>query len=238
MLVGPNGGHQQSFAVHEGLLKGRSEFFTNALKSECFKEGIERMIPMPEDEPDIFAVYLQLLYRPDLMSVNNKLVGEELEHEYTCLAKTYVLADKLIDATTKYRVFSALKVLTEIPSIPFISLPAVRIIYDGTPCNDSARALVVEWFVHHGEGAWFDCLKDDEHGDFFRDLAFAFGTRRALPGAFEKATGEAKKFKKERDDLKVKVEDKDKKIRELEKKVKDLKNSDKTKKNWSELAAA
>lgn len=78
MLVGPSVGNQRSFAVHEGLLKGRSEFFTNALKPERFKEGIERMVPMPEDEPDLFAVYFQLLYRPDMMSVNRQLMAGEM----------------------------------------------------------------------------------------------------------------------------------------------------------------
>lgn len=51
----------QDFTVHEGLISARSEFFRNALKVP-WKESEERTIPLPEDEPKVFPVYLKLLY--------------------------------------------------------------------------------------------------------------------------------------------------------------------------------
>ena len=159
---------QRSFAVHEGLLKERSEFFTNALKPERFKEGIERVVSMPEDDPDIFAVYIQHLYRPDLMSVDRKLNGEEIEQKYMCLADLYVLAEKLIDTKTKEHVSHALKSLMQ-KSV--ISLAVVFPIYDGTLKNDPARALIVDWFTRYAKGGWFKNMDVGEHEQFFRDLA-------------------------------------------------------------------
>ncbi len=60
VLVGP-ASHQQEFFVHQSLICGRSEFFSNAMSGH-WKETVNREVPLPEDEPDIFALYLKLLY--------------------------------------------------------------------------------------------------------------------------------------------------------------------------------
>lgn len=51
----------KDFTVHEDLICSRSEFFKNAMNGS-WRESDERMIPLPEDEPGTFALYLSLLY--------------------------------------------------------------------------------------------------------------------------------------------------------------------------------
>jgi hypothetical protein len=51
----------QTFSVHEGLICSRSDFFKNAMK-EPWLEAEERKVSLAEEEPDVFALYLELLY--------------------------------------------------------------------------------------------------------------------------------------------------------------------------------
>jgi hypothetical protein len=58
--VGQEPGNKHFF-VHQHLICPRSEFFKNAMKEE-WKEAQERKVNLSEDEPDTFALYLELLY--------------------------------------------------------------------------------------------------------------------------------------------------------------------------------
>jgi hypothetical protein len=49
------------FFAHEGLICPRSDFFHKAMNGP-WKEAGERMVPLPEDEVEIFSLYLDLLY--------------------------------------------------------------------------------------------------------------------------------------------------------------------------------
>lgn len=60
VLVG-EGEAQESFIVHKELICARSEFFRVSMK-EVWKEGKEGVIPLPEDDPQVFALYVQSLY--------------------------------------------------------------------------------------------------------------------------------------------------------------------------------
>jgi len=49
------------FTVHEDIVKISSEFVRLALRGE-WTEASTRRIPLPDDEPDVFSVYLHWLY--------------------------------------------------------------------------------------------------------------------------------------------------------------------------------
>lgn len=51
----------RSFRLHEALVSARSDFFAAALTGQ-WKEAKDKIIDLPEDDPDIFALYPQLLY--------------------------------------------------------------------------------------------------------------------------------------------------------------------------------
>jgi hypothetical protein len=60
VLVG-EGEAQKSFIVHKELICTRSEFFRVSMK-EVWNQGKEGVIPLPEDDPQVFALYVQSLY--------------------------------------------------------------------------------------------------------------------------------------------------------------------------------
>jgi hypothetical protein len=146
VLVGPYGGHQQSFTIHEGLLTDRSQFFANALKPGRFKEGIKRLVPLPDDAPEVFAIYAQILYLPDFLVDVDDLRGAECEQPYIGLCKLYVLVEKLMDDTTKAVVLKALERLTAVFGVP---VRGTRIIYEATLEDDPTRKMVVKGFTEH-----------------------------------------------------------------------------------------
>jgi hypothetical protein len=51
----------QNFTVHQDLISTRSEFFAKALRGD-WKEAQERTVVLPDDEPEVFRLYLQFLY--------------------------------------------------------------------------------------------------------------------------------------------------------------------------------
>jgi len=60
VLVGPESSVKE-FSVHEDLICPRSMFFKKAM-SGTWKESEERKVELPEDELEVFALYLKLIY--------------------------------------------------------------------------------------------------------------------------------------------------------------------------------
>lgn len=59
LLVGTN--PTEEFIVHQGLVCKHSEFFKAALKGS-WRESEEKVVKFPEDEPELFEYWLELLY--------------------------------------------------------------------------------------------------------------------------------------------------------------------------------
>ncbi|KAH6637781.1 hypothetical protein C7974DRAFT_450829 [Boeremia exigua] len=179
------------FFVHEALITQRSVFFAKAIGGD-WKESAERSVPLPDDEPAVFSLYLMCLYTKTLPVQTPELETAEQQHQYRLLCKLYVLAEKLIDSTTKDTIFAALSAHAQ--EINFVFLPdsdAVQIIYEGTPENDAARRWLVNLYTDHG--LCDDLGLCDELGvipadfpkDFLMDLAVNMMAKRARPGAYK-----------------------------------------------------
>jgi hypothetical protein len=54
-------GGAEDFFVHEALICPQSDVFKNAMK-ESWLEAQERKVNLPEEKPEIFKPYLDLLY--------------------------------------------------------------------------------------------------------------------------------------------------------------------------------
>lgn len=54
----------KQFTVYESLITSNSAFFANALGHD-WKEAQERVVPLPENEPEVFRLYLTYLYVGD-----------------------------------------------------------------------------------------------------------------------------------------------------------------------------
>lgn len=104
--MGPN---EESFSIHEKLISSCSPFFDTALEGP-WKEASEHSVKLPEDEPEVFTLYVRWLYSGQINPLSDqaglnkitgdklKLTGKELaDHEYTQLFKACFLADKLLD---------------------------------------------------------------------------------------------------------------------------------------------
>lgn len=60
MVVG-NGETQREFHVYKSLLEHHSSYFRTALKP-TWKEGATRVVKLPEDDPDIFAIFFHWIF--------------------------------------------------------------------------------------------------------------------------------------------------------------------------------
>jgi hypothetical protein len=102
-----------------------------------WKEAIERLIKLPNDEPETFQSYLHLLYTNDIAVIPDPLPANyDGREERLSLAKLYVLAEKLLDVDVKNATLKAMFHSTcQLGSdgIVYVSgLPVIRIIYAGT----------------------------------------------------------------------------------------------------------
>jgi hypothetical protein len=146
-----------------------------------WREGDEGIIRLPEDEPDVFAIYVQLLYtgklpiyeepsKPEGLTRLTRAEGEKeypefyasvhaaVNREYIMLAKLYVLCEKIQDVTAKCALLSAfvestLKVRVD-GSQSFPPTQPIRHIYQGTLTSDPLRAFLVDCYVYEGYIGW------------------------------------------------------------------------------------
>lgn len=211
---------EQYFYVHVDLLTSRSHFFANALRdyakfdednkntgSNMWREGDEGIIRLPEDEPDIFAIYVQFLYtgklpiyeepsKPEGLARLTRAEGEKeypefyasvlaaVDREYTMLAKVYVLCEKIQDVTTKRALLSAfvestLKVRVDVSQF-FPPTQPIRDIYQGTLTSDPLRAFLVDCYVYEGHIGW----AYEEYHDFPHEFLYDF-----MVGAYKVRAG-------------------------------------------------
>ena len=108
ILVGPEG-QQKSFNVHQPLLEAWSENFVNALKADRWVEVVEGIIRFPDEDPEIFHLYLSFAYNANgVRSYTEDIIEADVPsdraafHELfdpqaTKLAKVFVLAHMLLD---------------------------------------------------------------------------------------------------------------------------------------------
>jgi hypothetical protein len=112
--------NQEDFSVHEGIICTRSEFFRRAMNGN-WAESEERVVKLPDDDPEIFAAYINLVYTNNVATNETKepKTTDQLSDEHIVLAKLYVLSEKLCDKAAKNA--------------------AINIVYSGTPKNAPGR---------------------------------------------------------------------------------------------------
>lgn len=149
--------NQQRFSVHEGIICARSEFFQRAMNGN-WEESKERIIKLPEDDPKVFNVYINLLYtgRVATDSLESPRTGKVRCEEMYALGQLYVVCEKLQDKSTKNSVIqSLLEVgLEQEPngsSYP-PNINTIICVYRGTCAGSLGRRLLVDlWVKINGE---------------------------------------------------------------------------------------
>lgn len=126
----------------------RAEFFRRALNGN-WAESDDRIIKLREDDPEIFAKYLHVVYTNKFPAIlNTNSISKQIFNEYMIMAQIYVLAEKLQDASTKNAVVKSMMKTSqkknedghkEMPGPDVIS-----IIYNGTLRGSAGRRLLAD----------------------------------------------------------------------------------------------
>lgn len=174
--VGPE---PKTFYIHESLL-AQAPFFQAALDKE-WREGQQRFVSLPDDDPDVFYRYTQWLYRGKIASRTR-----DNQTNHSLLASLYVLAEKLLHREFQNRAIDAIVEATrafkkEDGSVGrvFPGAKSIDIIYRGTLAGSAARRLMVDMYVGHAPKEFFDA--SDFNHDFLMDFAKAMADTRPKP---------------------------------------------------------
>lgn len=165
---------KNEFHIHQNLLCGASTFFDAAFTSK-FKEGSEKKMTLPEDDPEVFEAFVQWLYHQYY-----EIPASDLRHEQArYLSQTmqlFILADKHGVAKLKNGIIDALVRNAQFKRTPPSNL-AVHHIYEFTPPSSGIRGLLGDWFACETPRSWFQTSATHkwlrEHPDFAADIVAA-----------------------------------------------------------------
>ena len=150
ILVGPQ---LERFGVHEKLIRESSPFLNKAMSGE-WRESSEDAVKLPEDEPEIFGVYVHWLYYGTM-----PVIGNSPFLEYLNLAKGYILGDKLLDTRYQDATIHAIIERSVTPHEDKLWYPLTSTIehaYNNTGESAKIRKLLVDLYVFAGQGNWLN----------------------------------------------------------------------------------
>jgi hypothetical protein len=222
----------QTFFVHADLLTSRSSFFAKALRSYAkagpgddedkakqvveyesvhWREGEERVVRLPVDEPEIFANYTKLIYAgvlpilkdPKKLEMDPATMTEDgikkaeakfkervvcaVDVVFETLAKLYVFCEKIRDKVAKQTLLeSFVKESSETRASGTNYYPGpvpVRDIYFGTLPSDPLREFLADSYAHVGLSTWLGQKQNYKSvpHEFLFDLAAELYKVRAAP---------------------------------------------------------
>lgn len=169
----------EKFLIHDFLLKEHSKFFEAALNGP-WKEGREKKLNLPDDEPDVFGAYVEYLFTGKIATATettaDKISEPVITSEFRFQAKLYVLGEKLLDdkfCDCTLRAMGELcKTRTAGGARYYPNASTVSIIYKGTASASPMRKFLVHLYCRHVKSDW---LTDDRAEcypqQFFVDIA-------------------------------------------------------------------
>ena len=155
----------QDYAIHESLIKPVSEFVCLALNEE-WKEAKERLIPLPEDDPEVFELLQAWLYNETIPSMNLQ-DGVKDAAEYKMLVQAYILGDKLGITDFKDAIIDS--IILKLRHTARFDARLGNLVYENTPDRSPLRKLWQDVYVFAGHPSWLD---EDWLGEFM-DAEFA-----------------------------------------------------------------
>ncbi|KAK3672612.1 hypothetical protein LTR78_007424 [Recurvomyces mirabilis] len=161
------GGSKQKWVLHENLLCTSSAFFRSAVKKEWDHDRM-RTIPMPDDEVDVFQVYVQWLYQAKIL-VQQHNEDPKSSRELHTLIKCYIFGEKIQDVVFQNVTIDSIFACVHREKDGTKWFPTdADTVYDGTPEGSPLRTLIVDMFAYHGQQGW---LEEQRNVDFLVDLA-------------------------------------------------------------------
>jgi hypothetical protein len=160
--------------VHKDLLCQKSPYFS-AAANDCWKEGQEGRVPLSDDDPAAFALYVQWLYRGRIFSARDMSDTGGNQEEIDLLVEAFVLGEKLQDRDFKDAIIDSLIHAVDTPDEQdtrwYPRSTTIDRAYRGTPESSPLRKLLVNMLFFHGHADWLDGATNT---DFLRDLAKEF----------------------------------------------------------------
>ena len=171
VAVGPE---QCEHTVDKDLLCEKSPYFSAATK-DCWPVDDEGRIPLPNDDPAVFALYMQWIYRGRIFSRQDMGDTGGNREEIDLLIEAFVLGEKLQDQECRDAVVDCLVDAVDTPDGQdkrwYPTPGAIDRAYRGTPEGSPLRRLLVDMYFFRGCPEWLD---EASNAEFLRDLARAF----------------------------------------------------------------
>lgn len=181
------GADKMTFHVPKNLLCARSTFF-NAACSEKWSEGPTTLIGLPDDDPALFSIYLQLLYTDRLVTEGDDAV-EAGGTQWITLMKAYVLADKLGDTKAANAVLD--DILKQLKRCKIGTGPsgiAMQYAYDHTVnVTSPLRKMLVDYCLVRWKGGELLRIAQSmgTKSEFFFEITAKHITRKPLSGVWD-----------------------------------------------------
>lgn len=160
-------GESEDFVIHRNVITARSAFVSEALKGE-WREASSGIIPMPDDEPEVFVLYQQWLYTGCIFSDDRSGPAQGRAREYEILIKCYALGEKLMDTIFKDCVVDAISSLLFTTQV--FNPKLTQLVYDMTPQGSPLRKLWQDIYLLCGSPSWLDDVHDPD-SDFAVELS-------------------------------------------------------------------
>ena len=150
------GNEKKAYSVHESLVPASSPFLDKALSGKR-KESALRTVHLPNDEPEMIAIYVHWLYRGTLpVSCDDS----GIDTEYTNLVKAYILGDRLLDFKFQNAAIDAIIEKVRTPERDntrwYPGLDVIIYAYANTTESALIRELFVDLYFYGGKSAWLD----------------------------------------------------------------------------------
>ncbi|KAI4201797.1 MAG: hypothetical protein LQ350_002997 [Teloschistes chrysophthalmus] len=169
--------HQQEHKIHTELLCFYSPFFKKAVNSD-FAEGKTGVVKLPDDEPEVFEIFQNWLYRDHL-----ELTSVEAS-KMTLLLGLWVFGDKIQAPGFQNAAIEALRDRT-VGSPRIFRLKDILFAYNNTPSASALREFIVDLYVWEGAiGESIEkFLNEDYPCDFIASVVQGYTKQFGRPSA-------------------------------------------------------
>lgn len=199
------GSEEAKSVVHKHILCRSSEFFQAAYRGE-WREAIDKVVRLPEVDPDTFDLYLGWLYTKqiDLPSVpaagfrDDEALEQEEDDLLHSLINAYALGDVVADTSFRNAVVDKARDMLIPPHPKRVVLPGFREItelYCRVPRRPKLSRLFVDiWVFYLADGASFAKHLQDIPTDFVAEVASICMEERTMRFADREPTRRSRCF--------------------------------------------
>lgn len=158
----------RDFIVHEQLLIANSAFMAASMKAG-WKENNEKLIPLPEDQPDIFEIYQIWLYERVIRLPSLPKAATDA-FELGLLVDTYIFGNKMLDLLFTDAIFDC--IIEHIRTKGIFDINLIGKVYTQTLPDSPLRRLLRDLYACAGTREWLDQLPADlgVQVEFMKDL--------------------------------------------------------------------